>query len=161
MYSCDTTCTIPTEIDFPRYNMKCSGDNLIQREIVHVVSCFPLHFMLYRGYLDYFSDSVCLRGYLKPLNVSIKGTLFPLNLAAGWAALSAVLEEGKGQGWYTWLPKSLFPCPVLQKKADFIADLSWWYFINLTASETRVTREFKNECFSWIIVHLYHKLIRR
>ena len=86
MYSCDTTCTIPTEIDFPRYNMKCSGDNLIQREIVHVVSCFPLHFMLHRGYLDYFSlsDSMCLRGYLKLLNVSIKKTLFPLNLSGSW-----------------------------------------------------------------------------
>ena len=50
--------TVPKEIHFPRFNMKCSGDNLILRGIVHVVSCFPLHFMLYRGNLDYFSDSV-------------------------------------------------------------------------------------------------------
>ena len=38
--------------------MKCSGENVIQRGIFHVVSCFPLHFMLYRGNLDYFLDSV-------------------------------------------------------------------------------------------------------
>ena len=38
--------------------MKFSGENVILRGIVHVVSCFPLHFMLYRGNLDYFSDSV-------------------------------------------------------------------------------------------------------
>ena len=50
--------TVPKEIHFSRYNMKCSGDNVILRGIVHVVSCFPLHFMLYRGNLDYFSDSV-------------------------------------------------------------------------------------------------------
>ena len=35
--------------------MKCSGENVILREIVHVVSGFPLHFMLYRGNLDCFS----------------------------------------------------------------------------------------------------------
>ena len=51
------TYTVPKEIDFPRYNMKYSGENVIQRGILHVVSCFPLHFMLYRGNLDYFSDS--------------------------------------------------------------------------------------------------------
>ena len=44
-------------IDFPRYNMKCSGENEILRGIFHVVSGFPLHFMLYRGNLDYFLDS--------------------------------------------------------------------------------------------------------
>ena len=38
--------------------MKCSRENVILREIFHVVSCFPLHFMLYRGNLDDFSDSV-------------------------------------------------------------------------------------------------------
>ena len=36
---------VPKEIDFPRYDMKCSGENVIQRGIFHVVSCFPLHFM--------------------------------------------------------------------------------------------------------------------
>ena len=45
-------------IDFPRYKMKCSGENVIQCGIVHVVSCFPLHSMLYRGNLDCFSNSV-------------------------------------------------------------------------------------------------------
>ena len=49
--------TVPKVIDFPRYNMKCSGENVILRGIFHVVSCFPLHFMLYSGNLDYFSDS--------------------------------------------------------------------------------------------------------
>ena len=50
--------TVPKEIDFPQYNMKCSGENVILRGIFHVVSCFPIHFMLYRRNLDYFSDSV-------------------------------------------------------------------------------------------------------
>ena len=45
-------------INFPRYNMKCSGRNVILRGIFHVVSRFPLHFMLYRGNLDYFSYPV-------------------------------------------------------------------------------------------------------
>ena len=31
---------------------------MILRGIFHVVSCFPLHFMLYRGNLGYLSDSV-------------------------------------------------------------------------------------------------------
>ena len=38
--------------------MKCSGENVILRGIVHVVSGFPLHFMLYRGNLDCFSNRV-------------------------------------------------------------------------------------------------------
>ena len=50
--------TVPKEIHFSWYKMKFSGENVILRGIVHVVSCFPLHFMLYRGNLDYFSDSV-------------------------------------------------------------------------------------------------------
>ena len=50
--------TVPKEIDFPRYNMKCSGVNMILNGIFDVVSCFPLHIMLYRGNLDYFLDSV-------------------------------------------------------------------------------------------------------
>ena len=35
--------TVPKVIDFPRYNMKCSGENVILRGIVHVVSGFPLY----------------------------------------------------------------------------------------------------------------------
>ena len=50
--------TVPKEINFPWYNMKCCGENLILRGIFHVVSYFPLHFMLYRGNLDYFLHSV-------------------------------------------------------------------------------------------------------
>ena len=49
--------TVPKEIDFPRYTMKCSGENEILRGIFHVVSRFPLHFMLYRWSFDYFSIS--------------------------------------------------------------------------------------------------------
>ena len=45
--------------------MKCSGENVILRGIFHVVSSFPLHFMLYRGNLDCFSNSVhCTKNYL-------------------------------------------------------------------------------------------------
>ena len=44
--------------DFPRYIMKCSGENVILRGIFHVVTGFPLHFMLYRGNLDCFSSRV-------------------------------------------------------------------------------------------------------
>ena len=40
--------TVRKEIDFPRYNMKCSGENMMLRRIFHVVPRFPLHFMLYR-----------------------------------------------------------------------------------------------------------------
>ena len=50
--------TVQKVIDFLRYNMKCSGDNVILRGIVHVVSGFPLHFMLYRGNFDCFSNRV-------------------------------------------------------------------------------------------------------
>ena len=52
--------TVPKKIDFPRYNMKCSGE---KRDTTRNISCtvvsfFPLHFMLYGGNLDYSSDSV-------------------------------------------------------------------------------------------------------
>ena len=46
--------------DFLRYNMKSSGENVTRRGIFHVVSRFPLHFMFYRGHLDYFLDNVLL-----------------------------------------------------------------------------------------------------
>ena len=56
-------CTALREIVFPRYTMKCSGENVILRGIFHVVSGFPLHFMLYPGKLDCFSNSAqnCFR----------------------------------------------------------------------------------------------------
>ena len=54
--------------------MKCSGGNVILRGIVHAVSGFPLHFMLYRGNLDCFSNRVgasnnewTLQQYVQPL----------------------------------------------------------------------------------------------
>ena len=37
--------------------MKCSGEDVILRGIFYVVFRFPLHFMLYRGNLDYLLDS--------------------------------------------------------------------------------------------------------
>ena len=49
--------TVTKVIDFPRYKMKCSGENEILRGIVHAVPHFPLHFMLYRGNLNYFLES--------------------------------------------------------------------------------------------------------
>ena len=52
--------TVPKVIDFPQYNMKCSGENVILRGIVHVVSGSPLHFMFYRRNLDCFSNRVGL-----------------------------------------------------------------------------------------------------
>ena len=54
MHDVHCVYTVPKEIDFPRYNMKCSGKNAILRGIFHVVSGFPLHFMLYHGNLDCF-----------------------------------------------------------------------------------------------------------
>ena len=50
--------TVPKVIDFPRYNLKCSGEKVILRRIVPVVSGFPLHFTLYRRNFDYFSNRV-------------------------------------------------------------------------------------------------------
>ena len=41
--------TVPKVIGFPRYKMKCSGENEILRGMFPVVSRFPLYFMLYRG----------------------------------------------------------------------------------------------------------------
>ena len=42
--------TVPEVISFPRYNMKCSGGNrkrdTTRNTVVHLVSGFPLHFML-------------------------------------------------------------------------------------------------------------------
>ena len=45
-------------LDLPRYNMKCSGGNVILRGIFHVVSGFTLHYMLNRGNLDCFFNSI-------------------------------------------------------------------------------------------------------
>ena len=49
--------TVPKVIDFPRYNMKCSGENVVLRGMFHEGTGFPLHFTLYCGNLDYFSNS--------------------------------------------------------------------------------------------------------
>ena len=50
--------TVPKVIDFQRYNMKCSGENVILRGIIQVVSGLSLHFMFYRWNLDCFSNRV-------------------------------------------------------------------------------------------------------
>ena len=39
--------TVPKLIDFPRYNMKCSGENEKLCGIFHVVSRFPLYISCY------------------------------------------------------------------------------------------------------------------
>ena len=57
-----TYYAVPNVIGFPRYNMICSGENVILRGIFHIVTCFPLHFMLYRGNFDCFSNSVGWKG---------------------------------------------------------------------------------------------------
>ena len=49
--------TVLKVIDFPRYNMKFSGENVILRGIVYVVSRFPLHFMSCRRNLNFFYNS--------------------------------------------------------------------------------------------------------
>ena len=44
-------CTVPKEIEFPRYNTKCSWENEILCGLFREVSRFPLHFVLYLGLL--------------------------------------------------------------------------------------------------------------
>ena len=58
--------TVPKEIDFPQFNMKCSGENVILCGIFHVCRMMfsILHFMFYRGNLDYFSESVNWYGHV-------------------------------------------------------------------------------------------------
>ena len=54
-------CTVYVYILYcPRYKMKCCEENVILPGIFHVVSHFPLLFMLYRGNLDCFSNSAPL-----------------------------------------------------------------------------------------------------
>ena len=48
---------VPKVIDFPRINTKCSVENEILCRIFRVLSRFPLHFVLYLGYFNYFLDS--------------------------------------------------------------------------------------------------------
>ena len=54
--------TVPKVLNFLRYNMTYSGAKVILRGLVHVVSCFPLHFILYHRNLNCFSNSACLTG---------------------------------------------------------------------------------------------------
>ena len=61
------TYTVPKLIDFPRYYMKCCGENVILRGIVHVVSSFPLQCMFYRVNLDCFSNRVMYTFQFKKL----------------------------------------------------------------------------------------------
>ena len=50
--------------------MKCSRENVILRGIVHVLSGFPLHFMFYRGNLDWFSRRAETQTF-KALNMNL------------------------------------------------------------------------------------------
>ena len=63
------------KINFPRYNMNCRWENVILSGIFYVVICFLLHFMLYSGNLDYFSDSVLSRITLMHNILSYKHSL--------------------------------------------------------------------------------------
>ena len=64
--------TVPKKFDFPRYNMKCSGENEILGGIVHIVLCVPLHFMFYRVNLDYYSDSRQCNVFQKTVKFSVQ-----------------------------------------------------------------------------------------
>ena len=74
--------TAPKVIDFPRYNMNCSEENVILRGIFHVVSSFPLHVMLYRGNLDCFSNSILGNTFLLSLFKKWQGWEFAHSLIA-------------------------------------------------------------------------------
>ena len=74
----EPTCTVPKEMDFPLYNMKCSGENVILRRKIHVVSCFPLHFILYGGNLGCFSNSVV--PYMFCMKLANSHSLIPTKL---------------------------------------------------------------------------------
>ena len=43
--ACKSPHTLPMVIDFPRYNMKCTGENEILRGIFDVLSRFPVLFI--------------------------------------------------------------------------------------------------------------------
>ena len=50
LFQCHFNCTVPNEINFPRYSMKCSGKkrDTVLHGIFYVVSFFPRR-MSYRG----------------------------------------------------------------------------------------------------------------
>ena len=72
--------TVPKVIDFPLYNMKCSGENEILRGIFRVLSSFPLHSVLYLGNLYYF-----------------------LNRAGTWLQPSLLLKFGEFPNTYKYI----------------------------------------------------------
>ena len=75
--------TVPKVIYFPRYNIKRSGGNVILRGIFHVVFRFPLHFVIYRGNLDYFLDSVLAYTWMQAL--LHQRTKNPDEIRSSWA----------------------------------------------------------------------------
>ena len=88
-----TSYTVPNVIDFPRYSMKCSGENVTLCGIFHVVSRFPLHFMLYRGNLDCFSNRVLYT--LQYIQYSLRNTIHNASLC-GICCLVMWLYISKG-----------------------------------------------------------------
>ena len=98
--------TVPNEIDFSRYNMECSGENLTLRGIVHVVSCFLLHFMLYRRNFGHCTTIYCtaflqdrLRGTTQRLSKSMR---------PNWPAIQISTDSGKtiisnSRGTLSWV----------------------------------------------------------
>ena len=109
--------TVPKEIDFPRYNMKFSGENMIVlRGIFHVVSCFPLHFMLYRGHVVCFYNS----NTYSYLRIFLSPKYFPTCFCLSFCKLQYLVTSLS-----VWLP----PClpGVESGKPDYLAtSLSAW-----------------------------------
>ena len=89
--------TVQKEIDFPRNNMKCSRENVILCIIFHAVSCFPQHFMLYRGNLDCFSNSVCWEPKICR-NIYLEYSVIGLTLGVGNLVTLSLLSIAKVTG---------------------------------------------------------------
>ena len=58
--------TVPKEINFPQYNMKCSGKNVILRGIFHVVHIMFSMFSCYIAEIGIIFRTVKLRNYSRP-----------------------------------------------------------------------------------------------
>ena len=107
--------TVTKVIDFPQYNMKCSGENVILRGIFHVVSCFLLHFMLlyiaeiwitfrtvYNScdILAQCPSVIFLRGYNKT-QYSMKNTyILEMGIQETWREFFFLYREGDWQRWH-------------------------------------------------------------
>ena len=108
-----STVTIRSQYTVPRYNMKCIGENVIIRGIVHVVSRFPLHFMLCCGYLDFFSNRVKPQSKSPPSPLHVHCTLYSLHVQRSvgigelklWDGYSLLYVEGNEKSHHQDLGK--------------------------------------------------------